>query len=278
MKIDVEKIVLIAFFALMFSLGPGTLFDNVIDHDFPYGYAASDAFQHQVRAEWVKDQGNYVLEAPHIVAGFTDVVGYYMPGAFHIAAMFSHLSGLESYDAIYFVVFFAAIMASLGMYMAIRVYSKHVALLSLPITTLTFVQNFYIGIILGQWPFIFGSFFLVGAFWSLMRLKLKNSVWLVALFISAIALTHTSELVFVVGLVGVAFLLSLLKKDMREIKTLIAAGIISGVVSIYYLIIFSYTWGLQFGYRFYVEHINQGFPNVRLLQDFPTWISQQACP
>ncbi len=272
MKADFEKVLLAAFFFLMLWISIGTLFSHELKHDFPYGYSAADSYQHQVRAEWIKEQGSYAREAPEIVTGYDDVIGYYMPGSSQIAAVFSYLSGMESHDALYFMVYLVAILAALVMYYGLRSYNAEVALLSLPITTLIFAKNFYIGILLGQWPFTFGTLFLLGSFWALTKLEMKKAALLVALFVSAVALTHTSELVFVVGLVGVAFLLALLRKDFSGAKKLVAAGAITAAASIYYLIIFAYTWGKQFGYHFDVEHVNGGFPNVRVFQDFQIWI------
>ncbi len=273
MKADsAEKILLAAFFFLMLWISIGTFFGHGLKHDFPYGYSAADAYQHQVRAEWIKEQGNYAREAPEIVAGYDDVIGYYMPGSSQIAAVFSHLSGMESYDALYFMVYFVAILAALVVYYGLRSYSTEIALLSLPVTTLVFAKNFYIGVLLGQWPFTFGTLFLAGSFWALAKLEMKKSALLVALFVSAVALTHTSELIFVVGLVGIAFLLAFFKKEATSMKKLAVAGAITAAVSAYYIIIFIYTWGKQFGYHFDVEHVNQGFPNVRVFQDFQLWI------
>jgi len=272
MKVDLEKILLLGFFVLMLWLGIGTLWDHNLNHNFPVGYSAADAYQHQVRAEWITQQGNYAKEAPEIVAGNTDVIGYYMPGGFHLAAIVSHTAGLASYDALYVMVFLAALMSVFVMYFAVRSYNKHVALLSLPVTTLIFTGTFYFGVLIGQWPFIFGSLFLVGSFWALTKIKLPKAVWAIALFVSAVALTHTSELVFVVLLVASVFLLALRHKDWNGIKTLIAAGVITGIVSVYYLIIFGFTWGKQFGYQFYVAGLNQGFPSVRAFEDFQVLI------
>lgn len=272
MKIDTEKIFLAAYFLLMMWLGLGTLWGHTLSHDFPYGYSSSDAYQHQARVEWVKESGSYAHEYPGIVSGFKDVIGYYMPGGFQISAAFSHASGLPSYDALYFMVYFSAILAGLVLYFAIRTYDKNVAMLSLPITTLIFAKTFYIGILLGQWPFTFGTLFLAGSFWALARLEIKKSAFLVALFVAAVAVTHTSELVFVVGLVGIAFLLSIMKKEWAKAKALVAAGVMALAAGLYYIIIFTYTWGKQFGYHFDIEHVNQGFPNVHLFGDFQLWI------
>ncbi|MAG15627.1 hypothetical protein CMO88_01045 [Candidatus Woesearchaeota archaeon] len=271
MKLDIEKVLLLAFFVLMLWIGIGTFWGHTLKHDFPYGYSAADAYQHQVRAEWVKNNG-YANEAPEIVGGYEDVVGYYMPGSFQLVGVFSHVSGLESYDSLYFLVYFFSVMAALVMYYGLKGYNKHVALLALPITTLTFAKTFYAGILLGQWPFAFGTVFLLGSFWALTKLKWPKSIWLIALFVSSVALTHTSELIFVVGLTGIAFLLSVMKKDWSGIKTLIGAGIITAIASVYYLIIFSYSWGPRFAYSFNVAQSSGSFPNVKIFQDFQLWI------
>ena len=65
-KIDMEKIILLIFFAAILFLGPGVLFDHKIKHDFPFAYSASDAFQHQVRADAIKDMGNFRYESSYI--------------------------------------------------------------------------------------------------------------------------------------------------------------------------------------------------------------------
>ena len=271
MKLDIEKVLLIAFFALMLWTGLGTLWNHELAHDFPYSYSSSDAYQHQVRAEWVKNNG-YATEAPAIVSGYDDVIGYYMPGAFHFPGVFSHVSGLESYDALMFLVYFVAIMAALIVYYGLRGYNRQAAMLALPVMTLIFAKTFYFGILVGQLPFIFGTLFLASSFWALTKLNWPMSMWPIALFVSAVALTHTSELVFVVGLLGVAFLLAFMKKDWKGAKELVKAGMVALAASAYYLIIFSYTWGKQFGYRFFVERVNLGFPNVTVFQDFQLWI------
>ncbi|MBI2136965.1 hypothetical protein HYU12_00425 [Candidatus Woesearchaeota archaeon] len=272
MKFDAEKIVIIAFFALMMWTGIGTLWSHTLSHDFPYGYSAADAYQHQVRAEWVKQQGNYATEAPYILAGYEGVIGYYMPGTSHLAAMLSYASGLQSYDALYLLVFIAAILSAIVMYYGVKHYNRHIALLSLPLTTLMFAKNFYMGILVGQWPFIIGTLFLLGTFWALSRIELPKSAILLIIFTSAVALSHTSEMIFVAGFVAVALTVAALKKDWKASKTIIASGIIAAAISAYYMIIFFFTWGKRFGYHFYVENVNQGFPNVRMLQDFQLWI------
>src|SRR3989344_1820968 len=108
MKIDIEKIFLTVFFAVFLLIGNGFLFDHKLKHDFQYAYLASDAFQHQIRAESIKDAGNYRNEASYIVMGIEGAVGYYPPIIYHLSVILSYLSGLEAYDTIYFIVFLSA--------------------------------------------------------------------------------------------------------------------------------------------------------------------------
>ena len=80
---NLEKPYLLIFFGVMLFLGISNLWDHRIQHEFPYGYLASDTFQQQTRAEGIKDAGNYRFEPFYIVKGYKDVVGYYPPVIHH---------------------------------------------------------------------------------------------------------------------------------------------------------------------------------------------------
>ena len=114
-----EKIFLMLFFGIFLYAGYAILSGERLQHDFPYGYLASDAFQHQIRAESIKDAGNYRNEASYIVMGIKDAVGYYPPVLYHLSVILSHLSGLEVYDTFYFIVFLFAAIASMLTYIII---------------------------------------------------------------------------------------------------------------------------------------------------------------
>ena len=128
-KVDLEKIILLCFFVAILFLGPGVLFDHKIKHDFPFAYMASDAFQHQVRAEAIKDMGNFRYEAVYISSGLEGTVGRYPPALYHLAVILSYSAGIEVYDSIYFIVTFFAIIAAFIMYFIIRNFNKTVALI-----------------------------------------------------------------------------------------------------------------------------------------------------
>ena len=162
-----EKIFLIIIFSILLFIGCSNLVDYRIKHNFPYGYLASDTFQHQIRAEAIKDAGNFRYEANYISMGLEKVVGRYPPILYHLAVIFSYSSGLEVYDAIYFIVFLFASLSALVIYLIIRKFNKNIALLSLPLSILIFAPGSYMGFTWGHWPSILSQFFLIAFFWSI---------------------------------------------------------------------------------------------------------------
>jgi len=166
---------LLIFFVIILSLGPGALFDNKIKHDFPYAYGASDAFQHQIRAESIKDMGNFRYESYYLVKGVENIVGVYPPVVYHLAAIYSYVSGIEVYDSIYFILVFFSIIASFVMYYIIRNFNRTVALLSLPLSILIFSFPISSGFLWGHWTSILSQSFLILFAWSIMRIDLDKS-------------------------------------------------------------------------------------------------------
>src|SRR3989338_1153682 len=83
----IEVMVILAFFTAILFLGPASASEHRLKHDYPVGYAASDSYQHQSRAEAIKEMGQYRNEAPHMMAGLTDVVGFYPPVLYHVAVL-----------------------------------------------------------------------------------------------------------------------------------------------------------------------------------------------
>ena len=152
MNVDLEKITITIFFLLALSLGLGTMFDHRISHEFPYGYGASDSFQHQTRAEWIKDEGNFRYEAPYISKGLEKTVGRYPPILYHLAVILAASSHIEVYDAILFLIGFFAVIGSLGFYFIVSTYHKNIALLCLPISILIYSFPPSLGFIYGHWP------------------------------------------------------------------------------------------------------------------------------
>ena len=250
------------FFSVILFLGPGNLFDHKIKHDFPFGYGASDAFQHQVRAEAIKDMGNFRYEANYISLGLENVVGRYPPVSYHLAVILSYLSGMETYDTMYFLVTIFPILSSLVMYFIIRDYSKAVALLSAPLSMLIFSSPITIGFVWGHWPSILSQSFLIFFFWSIMRMDLDKSFIIIAIALSSITLIHATAtifaIIFLILFFGIRFIFKGIKK--QDIKAIMAAFAVSFLISFYYLVIFQNTWAKDQPYSFNAEPVSFGTP------------------
>lgn len=274
-----EKSFLAAFLIALLFIGPGNAFDHKIRHDFPYAYLSSDAFQHQVRAEAIKEIGNFKYEADYIAKGIEKVTGNYPPWIYHPAVMLSYLSNLEAYDTIYLMTFLLVIAAVFVMYILIRNFSRNVALLALPLALVVISPPLYIeqagslarvslgistGFAYGHWPSMLAQFFIIALAWSLMNIKLEKSYALMGIFGSAIVMTHTSEAVFALFFAVLFVAVRLIGRDIgkMEIKSLIFAGLIALVLSAYYIIIFLNTWAPGEAYHFNVMPAWQDNPGL----------------
>jgi hypothetical protein len=243
-KYDIEKIFLILMFSIFLFISLASLWDNEIKHDFPYGYLASDSFMHLSYAESIREQGHYKTNPEHMAWGFNDVVGFQPSLLYHLSAILTNLSGLETFDVIIFLVFIFSIITILIMYFIVSDFNKNVAILSLPISLLIFTKNSYIGFTWGQWGFIMGSLFLVSVFWAISKLKINKMYLLVGIFVGAALLGHTSEGIMAIMFIVFYMVLKsiIVKTNKKEVKNVLISLIIGIILSSYYLIIFMFTW------------------------------------
>lgn len=266
-KVAESIFLIIVFFVSLLIVGD--LFDNKLSHDFPHGYYASDCFWHQSVSQYIKDVGKYKTQPPYMSMGFDDIVGFNPPILYHLAPILSYATGLEVYDTIYLLAMIFICLGFIIFYLINKRLSKHIAILSIPLFIFMFVKSFPVSFTWGQWILVTGSFFLIVFFWSMCNLELKKSWIIIGIFLSALALSHTSEFIFAIGFIAIYLSLKFIlfrKIDFNEIKKLIIAGIVSLILSIYYLIIFKFTWGKS-GYHFYVNINEAGF-RIAWLADF----------
>ncbi|MBI2559289.1 hypothetical protein HYW20_08260 [Candidatus Woesearchaeota archaeon] len=281
-KLDLEKIFLVIFLAILLFIGPGALFGHQIKHDFPYNYLSSDAFQHQVRAESIKDAGNFRYEANYISLGLDNIIGRYPPVLYHLAVILSYAAGIETYDSIYFIVYFFVIASVFAMYLIIRRFSKNIAIIALPLTILAISPNLYvnqngsliksnfgvnIGFAYGHWPSLLAQSFLIAFAWWLLNSDLKKSYIPTAIILSAVALSHTSEAIFAILFLLMFLIMKWISKNLKknDIKDLIFSLAIAFALSVYFLIIFLNTWAKSETYSFVVEPVWQGNPGVYIM-------------
>ena len=249
----------------MLTTGIANLWNKQITHDRPYSYLAGDTFQHWVRTEGIKDAGNYRNRASFQTYGYDDVIGDYPPLLFHLSIIFSNVSGLPTYDAILFLIFLTAILATLIIYFILKDFNKHIAIISLPFSLLIFSGASYTGFTWGHWPSLLAQFYLIAVLWSIKNIDLKKSYLLIAAFFTATILAHTSEAIM--GFFFIIFYLAIMfwhkNKPKEKFFTFLKAGILSFILSLWYLIIFKGTWTHNQGYEFSIITSTGGSPSVQ---------------
>lgn len=267
-KFDLEKSYLIVMFSVILLIGYANLVDNKLSHESPFGYFASDAFQHQTRAEGIKDAGSYRNEPSYNVFGIDNVIGYYPPVIYHLSAMLSHSTGLEVFDTIQLTVFLSTALSVLIIYFIIKKFNTNVAILSLPLSVLVFYNGLYTSFTFGIWPSLLSQFFLIGFFWYISNIDLKYSFVFFGIFLSAIILTHTSEAIFAALFFGVFLLYKLSVKELnfKLIKNAIFGSILTIIISLHFMIIFRYVWMVREPFTFDV--IRQWSAPTIFLLDF----------
>ncbi|MBI4140279.1 hypothetical protein HY485_00420 [Candidatus Woesearchaeota archaeon] len=252
----VEAAFLLIFVGIMLWIGIADTWGHKIQHPFPYSYLASDTFQHQTRAQWIKDAGNYRYEAPYYSAGLTDVVGFYPPILNHLSVLLSYSSGLEVYDTILFLTVLFTIIGMLILYIILREWNINIALLSLPLTTYIFtILETRRAFLWGHWSALLGDFFFVAIAWILFNFEKKYSAIFLGILLSATILGHTAATVFALLFIIVFTVTSLIthRFNLVHLKGIIIALIITLAVSAYFLILFKQSWMIIYPFTFTIE-------------------------
>ncbi len=252
LNLNMEYATLLIFIGLFIYLGLANPWDNKLSHSFPYSYLASDAFYHQSVAQHTKEVGRYFFTPSYEVGGHERVFEQHPPLLFQITVAFSHISGLEVYDSIFFITVLSCLLLALVFYIISRYTNKYIAILSLPISLLVFKQSFNVWLFWGYWMFTIGVLFMVAIFWSIIKIDLNHSYILTALFLAGTALSHQPELIFAIGYITIFFIINIIKNkrlNSDHIKKIILSGIISIPLFFFALIIFSKTFLISEGYR-----------------------------
>lgn len=262
MRISREQMFLGLFFALVLALGPGTILAHQLNHPFPFGYGASDAFQHQVRAEAIKEQGNFRYEAPYIAKGFGDAVGRYPPVLYHLAILLASASGMEVYDSILFLVLFMPLLGALAMFFIVSSFDKRIAYLALPVSIMVYSHPLSIAFYWGHWPAALAQVFLILFAWTVLRMDEERSWLLMGISLSTVVLTHTSEAIFAGIFLSLVIGVRLLTKKLGR-REITAVSLMAGTALMicgYFLIIFLNTWAVAQPYEFRIDAVWEGNP------------------
>ncbi len=245
MQIRVVETGLLVIFTIVFLwLGTGVMLDHQIAHPFPVGYLASDTFLHQSTAEGIKELGSYQEFPPYMTGGVENTAGLNPPIFNHLAAAMSQLTGLEVYDTMPLLVFVFLLLSALGMYLVIRRYNKHLALLALPFMFLSYHAVFPLGITFGQWDFYPGMAMFIGFVW-LLSVSMKSKYIPLGIFLGGTFLTHPPETFWIIGFSGLYGLLLLVqhrKIPWKYGRTLIYSGIVAAAMTLPYIHLFLVAW------------------------------------
>jgi hypothetical protein len=241
---NAEAFLLVIFIFFVLFVRIGQPWGHKISHSYPTYFNANDNFLHAEFSDYVKEKGNYAYSPYYMYSGYEDVIGYLPPILYHLSAMLSHLTDLETYDTTYIIVMFLTCFGYLLVYFAIKRVNETLAILSLPFMLGIFSFSFEIAHAWGLHIFITGSFFVFALIWCMENFDKKYSFILLSLFLSGAALGHTSELIFGVGFIAVILVLKFFRNELKksEIKNIILGFLIFAVISAYYLTIFYFTW------------------------------------
>lgn len=221
--------------SLLLYLG-GKMLDNKIDNGHPYGYLASDAFWDLTEIEYISEQGNYMYEPPWKCHGFKDCFGFTIPVWYHVASVFTIISGLGGYASSPFLPIIFSVIASLISFMIVRKINYKVALFSTPLFFLLYTQNFRIMYLWGYWDVSLAFIFLLGAVFSVINIRSDNMQYVLAVFIAATFMTHLVEFVYLLGFVVLYVGYMLYLKDYKVIKKTVISYIVATVIMSYFII------------------------------------------
>ncbi len=244
MNLNFEKIFLLFFLGAALFIGMANIFSSELSHSYPYAYFASDPFIHYLTTEILKDNGSFLHVSKWYTANQSNVEYCLPPQNYMMAASFSFNSGLESYDAIYFISVLAAIINAFIIYIMLRKISKNAAIIALPFTLIVFTKIFVSSFTWGQWQAAVAYMFFSAALWALTEIKHDYAFALFAVFASASFLTHYPEFVFLGLFMAIYAIIKLVFKelDKEEIKKLALAAIITLILTFYELLRFYGIW------------------------------------
>ncbi len=277
MKRDLSKIVeavyLTAFLLLFLWAGFAYILDHRLIHSFPHGYFASDAFQHAIRTDQIKDQANYRY-VPSYSTGGVDGVGGYYPSLLHFdSAIIAKLTGIESYDAIYFVLILFIVLSPLAMYYFVKRVNKKIAILTLPFSLLIFSKGTYVGTLWGYWPTLVSLFLMILCMIVLNLAKDFRDAGLLAVLILGTIFAHFSESIFLIILIvfNAAYLWFSNRNDyINYLKIIFTSFIATAITSFYFLKMYLATWIKASPYSLSVL-TNPGMPAF-YISDFKVFI------
>ncbi len=249
-----EWLALLTLLGVLLWMGPANIWDGDIDHGYPYGYYAQDAFIFMSYQYYLEDSGNWAHLAPYLARGHHDVVQSQPSSLEILSVLLAQTTGFSYAATTYIIVMLLVLLSVFCFYFIIKQFNPKVALLSLPLNAVLFSNVFMSAFTWGNWPFFAGSAMFILFLWCFSRIKKPWVPALAALSLTAIAFAHTSEYIFAAFVLAAVAVLLVVKsyktlfkhfgksEFFSEWKRVVLAGLASVLIATYYLIIFKGTF------------------------------------
>ncbi|MEM4260275.1 MAG: glycosyltransferase family 39 protein [Candidatus Woesearchaeota archaeon] len=264
----IEILFLVMLFTSLFFFLNSNPYNNKITHDFPHSYFASDGFAYYFLSQHLNDIGNQKYHPSYSAAGHDNVLWIHGITIYAVTAIFARISGIEVYDSLYFIATLMVVLNALVVYLIIKDYNKKVAIISGAFFAFIFLKNFYFTYLWGQLGAVSGMLFMTGIIWCLMRIDLKKSYIFLIIFFTGTILAHIPEFFFAIGFIIVFLILKSIiesKIPWKNIKNLVISGIISLVITSYYIILFIFGSYKSQGGSFEIVTVKEASVGLRVV-------------
>jgi hypothetical protein len=217
-KVYLEYIVLSVYCAVFLFIGMGTLYDHSFIQKYPHGFVQRDNFEFLYSVNHIKEEGNYKYVPPYKSEGYTDVIASYPSRLLHIEALYSHVGGIPTWDAMMLVITLTILLPCLAFYLILKEYNSKIALFSLPftLTFFLFFKTFWFAI-QGDWQAFSGAGAFIFFYWTISRIDWKMII-VSAFFLSTIMFDHISDLTFILFFLPLYFLFNFIQTRKIDFK------------------------------------------------------------
>ena len=226
-------------FAVLFFVFIGGLFGHSISHSYPFTYFAQDSFSHLAVERALASQGNFATVPAYMNAGISNGLPHNGPGEAHISYLFSRMSGIADYDAIFLITGILILLMPLLLLSALKL-SWQEKILSLSLMPLLFVPNFNIGLLWGQIGAVYGLFLMMVFFLALSVDDFKKNPLILGIILAASAVTHFPEFFFLAIFFAIYLLISNIKHIKKGFGEVIKMNRYLIVLTIIFIILTSY--------------------------------------
>lgn len=222
-----------------FFLVSEPFFNRTFYTEKPNNLLASDAYEHLLYVESIRDVGNYNYEPGEMVAFVKErLTPREPPLQMYYSAFLGNLLGIPSYVAAQFGLLLALFAAFSSVYILLARYDFRLAAVVSPFFLLSFNFPFIAGITWGFWKVYFSALLF---FFSLLLFPVKfrgGALFLWALLLGAIFVSHPTLLIYGILVLLLRFLLYGEDRGRSGLLKFVAIGMAAAALSSVYLLDF----------------------------------------